>query len=118
MRARAALVAIDGRPAPSVPVDVVLPELGAGPRCLLAIGRHRHRAPSPIAPGSERFAFRVHGDRGARRRAGRPGSFAWTARSERALADAAERLGGDGGALVPGLAIGDTAAVPTISTRR
>ncbi|WP_350346829.1 ComEC/Rec2 family competence protein [Agromyces sp. G08B096] len=39
------------------------------------------------------------------------GVLDWAAELRRAFADAAERLPGDGGALVPGLAIGDTGAV-------
>ena len=54
------------------------------------------------------FRLRVTGDVHT---AAPPFWLAWSGALRTSFADAAESLGGDGGALVPGLAIGDTSAV-------
>jgi competence protein ComEC len=106
-RARATLIAVDGRDAPPLVLDLSIPDvdapsrhIGFGSR-LEIVGRVAELA------GSERAAFRVRAsDVSAVDPA--PALVAWTHPLRAGLADGAEHLGGDGGALVPGLAIGDT----------
>ncbi|MFE5671457.1 ComEC/Rec2 family competence protein [Agromyces sp. NPDC056523] len=107
VRVRATLMTVDGRAAPPLSLEVSMPDrdppsghLGFGSRLEL-VGRVAELA------GSERAAFRVRAsDVSAIHPA--PAFIAWTHPLRLGLADGAERLGGDGGALVPGLAIGDT----------
>ncbi|MDQ0895901.1 ComEC/Rec2 family competence protein [Agromyces ramosus] len=61
-------------------------------------------------PASEGAAFRLR-PIGEVQITSPPPWLRWSAGLRVGFADAAERLGGDGGALVPGLAIGDTSAV-------
>jgi competence protein ComEC len=56
-------------------------------------------------------AFRLFASHGAHRVAGPPGYLAWAAELRAAFGRVAADLPGDGGALLPGLAIGDTSAV-------
>ena len=112
MRARAVLVAVDGRPVPSVPLEVVLPVEDAAARASAGFGSVvTVEGRVAAAPGTERFAFRVHASE-VTAVAPAPWFIAWTHPLRAGLAEAAEQLGGDGGALVPGLAIGDTSRLP------
>lgn len=111
VRARATLVAVAGRAAAPVRLDVSLPEPGpeVGPVGFGSTITATARVGD--LPAVERAAFRV--------RAAElihvgpaPPIVAWTHPLRADLAAEAMRLGGDGGALVPGLAIGDTARLP------
>ncbi|MRG61553.1 MBL fold metallo-hydrolase [Agromyces sp. CFH 90414] len=106
VRFDARLVAVDGRAASPVSVRVSGAEargLGFG-----AIAGFRARVMRAPAAEAEGFVLRPVGDLDVRA----PGPLlAWSAALRAGFAEAADRLGGDGGALVPGLAIGDTAAV-------
>jgi competence protein ComEC len=111
VRARATLVAIAGRAAPPVRLDLVLPEPGREHAPVGFGSTVTVTARVAEQPAAERAAFRV--------RAGQllhvgpaPAIVAWTHPLRADFAEAAMRLGGDGGALVPGLAIGDTARLP------
>lgn len=105
-RAPATVLAVDGRPHRPVRVEAVVsgsiepPGFGT----TLTV-----RARPAMSPGSDREAFRLRGE--IVRTGPTPALTAWTHPLREGLADAASRLGGDGGALVPGLAIGDTSAV-------
>lgn len=101
-------VALDGRPIPAVPVEatVAAPEglrLSLGARVLVT-GRVERLAPEESA------AFLVRGV--SIDVVGEPAPWlAWSAPLREGFRLAAEGLEGDGGALVPGLAIGDTSLV-------
>lgn len=105
-RAPATVLAVDGLPHHPVRVEAVVsgtlepPGFGA----TLTV-----RARPAMSPGSEREAFRLRGE--VVRSGPTPALTAWTHPLREGLAEASQRLGGDGGALVPGLAIGDTSAV-------
>ncbi|GGI48405.1 competence protein ComEC [Agromyces flavus] len=106
-RARATLLAVDGRDAPALALDVSIPDVDA-PSPRVGFGSRLELAGRVgELPGSERAAFRFRASEivvvGPA-----PPLVAWTHPLRAGLADGAERLGGDGGALVPGLAIGDT----------
>lgn len=106
VRYRASLVGVDGEHATRVPVSVVGP---AHPGLVFGASA-AFSARVDAAPAAEAAAYRL-------RPAGEvtvtppAGPFAWAADLRAGFATAAARLGGDGGALVPGLAIGDTSAV-------
>ncbi|QTX04879.1 ComEC/Rec2 family competence protein [Agromyces archimandritae] len=107
VRAEGRAVAVDGRPIAPVPVVAMgglsgAPRLGLGDRIAVE-GRV-----SAEEPG-ERAAYRVSGV--VRQAASAPLWIAWAAPLRAGLHDAAATLAGDGGALVPGLAIGDTSLV-------
>ncbi|MGR2753526.1 ComEC/Rec2 family competence protein [Agromyces arachidis] len=105
-RAPATLVAVDGSPHRPLRVELVASGAEAPPgfgTTLVASVR------ASALPRSDREAFRLTGE--VDRILPAPMIVAWTHPLRAGLAEAAARLGGDGGALVPGLAIGDTAAV-------
>ncbi len=105
-RARATVLAVDGRAVTPLTVDLQVPaesfgpEVGFGSR-LDVSGRVAELA------ASERSAFRVRATE-VRGVGAAPAIVAWSHPLRAGLAGGAERLGGDGGALVPGLAVGDT----------
>lgn len=111
VRARATLVAVHGRAERPVRLEVVLPEAGPGAgtagfgSTVTVTGR------VAALPASERAAFRVQAS-DVLGVGPPPAPVAWTHPLRANLATQAMRLGGDGGALVPGLAIGDTARLP------
>ncbi|MGR0221628.1 ComEC/Rec2 family competence protein [Agromyces sp. ZXT2-6] len=105
-RAPATVIAVDGRPHRPVRVEAVL----SGPAAAPPFGATLTlRARVSALPGSDREGFRLRGE--VERIGSASALIAWTHPLRDGLADAAQRLGGDGGALVPGLAIGDTAGV-------
>lgn len=65
-----------------------------------------------LQPPGEPTSFRLRADSGLRLLRTPPFWMSWAAPVRAAFADAAARTPGDGGALLPGLAIGDEAAVP------
>ena len=107
LRVEARAIAREGRSIAPVPVAVTLPAAASG----LAFGS-RAVVLGRIAPmpASDASAFRVTAT-DVRSVEAPDGVFAWAARLRASFSTAASGLGGDGGALVPGLAIGDTAAV-------
>ena len=107
-RVDAQLVAVDGRPARAVPVTTTV----AVPVEMLAIGSRLGFAArvSPL-PAAEQSAFRLAVQGEVALVARPPAWLGWAVGLRSGLADAASGLGGDGGALVPGLAIGDTTRV-------
>ena len=106
-RVEGRVVAVDGVHVVSVPVtatvDVAPSELQLG--TTLSFDANAASLPSAEAAA---FRLRVSGDVHAQ---APPFWLAWSGALRTNFADAAESLGGDGGALVPGLAIGDTSAV-------
>lgn len=106
VRYRAELVAVDGAPASRVAVSVT----GAAADGFVFGARAGFRARVDSAPAAEAASFRLRpaGDVATTPPSGVVG---WAAGLRSGFADAATQLGGDGGALVPGLAIGDTSAV-------
>lgn len=107
LRGEARAVALEGRSIAPVPIAVTLPAAASG----LAFGS-RVVVVGRIAPtpASEPAAFRLSATE-VRRVEAPTGVFAWAAELRAGFSAAASGLEGDGGALVPGLAIGDTAAV-------
>lgn len=105
-RAPATVVAVDGRPHHPVRVVAAVSGSATPPQFGTTLTVHGRLAP---LPASDRAAFRLTGDV-VLTGAASP-LVAWTHPLRSGLAEAAGRLGGDGGALVPGLAIGDTIAV-------
>ncbi|HEX6956059.1 MAG TPA: ComEC/Rec2 family competence protein, partial [Agromyces sp.] len=107
-RAPATVIAVDGRPHRPIRVEAVMaagsPD-APGFGTTLAV-----RARVAVLPGSDREAFRLRGE--VVHVGPASGLTAWTHPLREGLAEAAAELGGDAGALVPGLAIGDTAAIP------
>ncbi|GAA1505444.1 ComEC/Rec2 family competence protein [Agromyces terreus] len=107
IRVDGTVVAVDGRPATPVPVTVGLAasegvEWGA---------RIAFRARAQPLPAAEPNAFRLTGPAEVEILAAPPLWLSWAGDLRRGFNVAAARLGGDGGALVPALAIGDTSAV-------
>lgn len=100
-------VAVDGAAVAAVPiaatVDLAPSQLQLGTTLIFD-------ANAATLPSAESTAFRlrVAGDVEV---APPPPWLAWSGTLRTGFAEAAEALGGDGGALVPGLAIGDTSAV-------
>ena len=111
VRARATLVAVEGRTASPVRLDLTLPEPRPekGPAGFGSIVTVTARVAE--LPAVERAAFRVRADEPIHVGTA-PAIVAWTHPLRADFAAEAMRLGGDGGALVPGLAIGDTARLP------
>jgi competence protein ComEC len=100
-------VSVDGRAVAAVPVAVEFDPGGA--RAAFA-SRVRVVVRAFAAPAADRSAYRLRGVE--------PGDVvpppwwaAWADPLRAGLVSAAAELGGDGGALVPGLAVGDTSAV-------
>lgn len=105
-RTPATVLAVDGRAHRPVRVEVVVSESAALPGFGTTL---TVRARVAELPASDREAFRLRGE--VVEVDATPALSAWTHPLRDGLARAADRLGGDGGALVPGLAIGDTSAV-------
>lgn len=105
-RAPATVIAVDGRGHHPIRVEAVIAGSSdaAGFGATLTV-----RARVAALPGTDREAFRLRGE--VERIGPASGVAAWTHPLREGLAEAAGRLGGDAGALVPGLAIGDTSAV-------
>lgn len=107
MRIEGRLVGFDGKRVPPVPVSAVVDAVPAG----LQLGATlAFRARASPEPASEAAAYRLRAQSEVDVTPP-PAWLAWSAGLRTGFADAAARLGGDGGALVPGLAIGDTSAV-------
>lgn len=108
LRVEGRLVAADGAGARAVPVTTAL-SLPAGELQLGAQVTFTARV-TPL-PAEEGSAFRLAAVGDIRSVVPPPPWLAWTVGLRTGFAEAAGALGGDGGALVPGLAIGDTSAV-------
>lgn len=109
-RIDAHVVAVDGTDAAGIPVTASIP---AEATEAVAFGsRLTFRATVVVGEAGERAAFRLRpvADVATERP---PPWLAWAAVLRTGFARAAAGLPGDGGALVPGLAIGDTSAVGT-----
>ena len=107
-RVDARLIEADGRAAQPVPVTTTL-DL---PAASLSLGtRLGFQARTATLPGGEQSAFRLRPVDDVEIVAAPPAWLGWSVGPRKALADAAGTLDGDGAALVPGLAIGDTSAV-------
>ncbi|WP_168209071.1 ComEC/Rec2 family competence protein [Agromyces intestinalis] len=100
-------IAVDGRAVAAVTVSAVL----ADDERLAFGARIGFRARVEAQPAEEGTAFRLRAVGDDLDVASPPPWLAWAASLRAAFRDAAADLPGDGGALVPGLAIGDTAAV-------
>ncbi|BDZ53272.1 ComEC/Rec2 family competence protein [Agromyces marinus] len=114
LRAAGTLIALEApdgtlRTLGGVPVRVSLsmPEIDPAPGYGSTVVARARLSPEP---GSSRAAYRAATDEVAAVEAASP-FVAWTHPLRASFADAAAGLGGDGGALVPGLAIGDTSRV-------
>ncbi|MFF2389992.1 ComEC/Rec2 family competence protein [Agromyces sp. NPDC058104] len=107
MRIEGRLLSVDGAPVSPVPVGGVV---DAVPSTLQLGARVSFTARASPESSVEASAFRLRAQSEVEV-APPPAWLAWSARLRTGFADAATRLGGDGGALVPGLAIGDTSAV-------
>lgn len=107
LRVDGALVSVDGDPAAGVPVSVAL-AASTGIEWGARVG---FSARPQALPAGEAAAYRLVSPERVQPVAGPPAWLAWAGELRRGFADAAARLDGDGAALVPGLAIGDTSAV-------
>jgi competence protein ComEC len=108
LRVDARVIAVDGRAVTPVPVTTTL-DLPARD---LSLGvRVAFTARVAALPGAEQSAFRLRPMGEPMIDGSPPAWLAWAVIPRVELADAATRLDGDGAALVPGLAIGDTTAV-------
>ncbi|WP_448809865.1 ComEC/Rec2 family competence protein [Agromyces bauzanensis] len=108
LRVDGRLVALDGRAAAPIVVTATLQV----PAELATLGgRLVFEARASASPAAEEHAFRLRADGDVRVVAAPPAWLSWAVAFRQGFADAAGRLGGDGAALVPGLAIGDTSAV-------
>ncbi|MFF2495837.1 hypothetical protein [Agromyces sp. NPDC058064] len=107
MRIEGRLLSVDGAPVSPVPVSGVV---DAVPSTLQLGARLAFTARASPEPSAEASAFRLRAQSEVEV-AAPPVWLAWSAGLRTGFADAATRLEGDGGALVPGLAIGDTSAV-------
>ncbi|KRE30737.1 ComEC/Rec2 family competence protein [Agromyces sp. Soil535] len=107
-RVDARLVGVNGRAAQAVPVTTML-DL---PAQRLSLGT-RIAVPAQVSvlPAAEQSAFRLRAVGDVDVAATPPAWLGWSVGLRSGLADAAGALDGDGAALVPGLAIGDTNAV-------
>ncbi|MEF3404968.1 ComEC/Rec2 family competence protein [Agromyces sp. CCNWLW203] len=102
------VVSVDGASSHGVPVTTAL----SLPAAQLQLGaRVEFSARVTALPAEEGSAFRLAAVGDIRSIESPPPWLAWTVGLRTGFADAAGALGGDGGALVPGLAIGDTSAV-------
>lgn len=107
-RVDARLVAVDARSAVAVPITTTV-DL---PATALSIGaRLAFAARVTPLPGAEQSGFELRPAGDVRVAAVPPAWLGWAAGLRTGLGEAAGGLGGDGGALVPGLAIGDTSGV-------
>lgn len=109
LRIDARLIAVDGRAAPPVPVTTTLglpaQDLSLGTQVTFA-------ARTTALPAAEQSGYRLRVDGEATVTGLPPAWLAWAVGPRTALAERADAvLTGDGAALVPGLAIGDTSAV-------
>ena len=108
LRVDARLVMVDGVGAGPVAVTTMLSvpaeQVQLGTRIAFDAGV------SPL-PSAEESGFRLRADGDIRVLDPPPPWLGWASRLRAGFADAAGGLGGDGAALVPGLAIGDTSAV-------
>ncbi|GAA2022495.1 ComEC/Rec2 family competence protein [Agromyces tropicus] len=113
VRAAGTILALDvddgARPLPGVPVrvDLSMPVDDRAPGFAATVVVEGRLA---ALPGSSRAAYRLDADR-VLDVGPAPSLIAWTHPLRAGLAQASLELGGDGGALVPGLAIGDTSRV-------
>ncbi|WP_157002665.1 ComEC/Rec2 family competence protein [Agromyces laixinhei] len=108
LRVEGRAISVDGAAVRAVPVTAVM----SLPASQLQLGaRVAVTARVTALPAEEGAAFRLRlaGEVGSI--AGPPPWIAWTVGLRTGFAEAARSLDGDGGALVPGLAIGDTSAV-------
>jgi len=107
VRADARLVGVDGRSVRALPVvaefEVDPARIGLGSRVVFD-------ARAQPQPSAERAALRLRGAE-AEQVTAPPWWAAWALPLRSGLVEAATALGGDGGALVPGLAVGDERAV-------
>lgn len=107
LRVEGRVMGVDGDPVVGVPVVAMV----SATRAALQLGAHvAFEARVSALPASDGAAFRLRAV-GDVTITGPPPWLDWSAGLRVGFADAAARLGGDGGALVPGLAIGDTSAV-------
>lgn len=106
-RVEGRVVAVDGVSVVSVPVTATVDVAPSKLQLGTTLAFDAHAATLPAAEAAA-FRLRVTGDVHA---AAPPFWLAWSGTLRTGFADAAAALGGDGGALVPGLAIGDTSAV-------
>ncbi|MEV1130607.1 ComEC/Rec2 family competence protein [Agromyces sp. NPDC049794] len=108
LRVDARLVAVDGRPAAPVAVTANLQV----PAARVQLGtRLTFEARVSRLPAADEHGFRLRAAGDVRAADEPPPWLSWAAGLRLGFADAARGLGGDGAALVPGLAIGDTSAV-------
>ena len=108
LRVDARVVAVDGRDTQAVTATSTL----SMPRDLAQFGaRLTFDARVDVQPAAEESGFRLRPVGEAVRVDPTPAWLAWTVGLRGGFADAARGLGGDGAALVPGLATGDTSAV-------
>lgn len=108
LRVDARLVAVDGRSAAPVAVTANLQVPAARVQLGTRLAFEARVSRLPAADGNG-FRLRAAGDIRAADES--PPWLSWAAGLRLGFADAARGLGGDGAALVPGLAIGDTSAV-------
>jgi competence protein ComEC len=108
LRVDARVIAVDGLAVTPVPVTTTLDlparDLSLGVRVAFA-------ARVAALPGAEQSAFRLRPEGEPTIQGAPPAWLAWAVVPRSDLAKAATSLDGDGAALVPGLAIGDTTAV-------
>lgn len=108
LRVDGRVVSVDGRASGPVVVTTTLdgarPDVSLGAR--LEFDAHATRLPA-----MEEAGFRLRPIDGVQPASSPPPWLEWSVGLRSALASAAGSLGGDGAALVPGLAIGDTSAV-------
>ncbi|MGI9824791.1 ComEC/Rec2 family competence protein [Agromyces sp. Marseille-Q5079] len=109
MRVDGTLVAVDGSAVAGVPVTV---GLSASDRVEWG-SRIAFAARAQPLPAVEPNAFRLVSPGEVALASPSPAWLGWATGLRERFAEAATSLGGDGGALVPGLAIGDTSAVGT-----
>lgn len=107
MRIEGRAVAVDGASVAPTPVSAVVE---ADPRALQLGARLAFDARASPEPSAEAAAYRLRAQ-SVPEIEPPPAWLAWSGGLRTGFADAAARLDGDGGALVPGLAIGDTSAV-------
>lgn len=108
LRVDGRLVAVDGRAAAPVAVTAMLEV----PAVQATLGsRLAFDARASGAPAAEEHAYRLRAEGEVRVVAAPPGWLSWADALRRGFAETASRFQGDGAALVPGLAIGDTSAV-------
>ncbi|WP_022890155.1 ComEC/Rec2 family competence protein [Agromyces italicus] len=107
MRIEGRLVRVDGAAVAPVPVSGAVEAVPASLQLGALLAFTARASPEPSVEAS---AYRLSALSDVEITAP-PAWLAWSAGLRTGFADAATRLGGDGGALVPGLAIGDTSAV-------